>query len=192
MSHLNFSKDPNTIRSAHTSQQQYSPLIQSGIVAEQHQVYAAYSHIDRANVAKELKFDLQLPSSASSVNTKLFRINAKSYVITSFTDVSKELVLDEIKQRFNIDNVQYICVSEELSEVNHQRPLHIQVILKNKVNLKSRFLDKITGTLYNYQGTRNDLAWKGYIKKDSHYLECNEFKSTHKTSKETSSSLNDN
>ncbi|CAF3539195.1 unnamed protein product, partial [Rotaria sp. Silwood2] len=112
------------------------PLIQSGIVADHHRPYAEYGHLDRETIAKECKFNLQVPSSSSSsINTRSFRMNTKSFAITSWTNVSKELVLDEIKRKFNIENIQYICISEEISELNHQRHLHIQIILKNKVNI---------------------------------------------------------
>ena len=154
-----------------------SPMIQSGVVAEQHRPFAAYGHLDRATLAREFGFDLEQPSVAAD-QAKPFRINAKSFAITSWTNTAKEAILDEIKQRFGIENVQYICVSEETGELNHQRHVHVQLILKKKVNLKSRFLDEVTGTRCNYQVTRNDLAWNEYIKKDGDYIEFNEFKST--------------
>lgn len=187
LSQWNFRSVPNTTDSAVPSihsdaieeqEQQYPPLIQSGIVAEHHRPYAAYGHLDRVTLAREFAFDLEQPSSLNVKETKSFRINAKSLAITSWTNVSKEVVLNEIKQRFHIDQIQYICVSEEISELNHERHLHIQIILKKKINLKSRFLDQITNTRCNYQVTRNDLAWNEYIKKEGDYIEFNEFKST--------------
>ena len=156
-------------------QQQYPPIIQSGIVAEAHRPYAAYGHLDRSVIAQELQFNLEPPSTDSQ---KRFRIHAKSFAITTWTTVSKDLVMDHIKNEFGIENIQYICISEEISELNHQRHLHIQIILKEKVDRRKPFLDEITGTKCNYQVTRNDLAWNEYIKKEGNYIEFNEFKST--------------
>jgi hypothetical protein len=155
-------------------QQQYPPLIQSGIVAAHHRPYAAYGHLDRATIAQEFRFDLERPSATQ----RSIRLNAKSFAITSWTDVSKDSVMRHIKSEFGLDNIQYVCIGEEISELNHQRHLHIQIILKEKVDRRKPFLNVITGTRCNYQVTRNDLAWNEYIKKDGDYIEFNEFKST--------------
>lgn len=157
-----------------TEQHTYSPIIQSGVVAQHHRPYAAYGHLDRTTIAKECQFNLEQPSTETH---KRMRLNSKSFAITSWTEVSKELVINHIKKEFGIENIQYICVSEEISELNHQRHLHIQIILKEKVDRRRPFLDDITGTRCNYQVTRNDLAWNEYIKKEGNYLEFNEFKS---------------
>ena len=166
----------------HTAQQQqhssHVPLIQSGVTDHHHR---PYGHLDRTTIAQECQFNLQRPTTTTTTEThKQKRLNAKSFAITSWAtaDVSKEVVLDHIKKEFGIDNIQYICVSEELSELNHQRHFHIQIILKEKVNRRKPFLDDITGTRCNYQVTRNDLAWNEYIKKENNYIEFNEFKST--------------
>ncbi|CAF2913054.1 unnamed protein product [Rotaria sp. Silwood2] len=115
-------------------QQQHSshPLMmtQSGVIADHHRAYAAYGHLDRATIAHECQFNLEQPSSSSSSTTtaqshKRMRLNAKSFAITAWTDVSKDMVLDHIKNEFGIENIQYICISEELSELNHERHLHI-------------------------------------------------------------------
>ena len=164
-----------SIASHNTGQQQYPPLIQSGVVADHHRPYAAYGHLDRATIVKEFKFNLDLPSTNTQ---KRMRIHAKSFAITSWTNVSKDIVMDHIKNEFGVQNIQYICISEEISELNHQRHLHIQIILKEKVDRRKSFLDDITDTRCNYQVTRNDLAWNEYIKKDGNYLEFNEIKST--------------
>ena len=164
-----------SIHSDHSDQQQqYPPLVQSGIVAEHHRPYAAYGHLDRATIAKEFQFNLERPSMAQ----RSIRLNAKSFAITSWTDVSKDIVMNHIKSEFGLGNIQYICISEEISELNHQRHLHIQIILKEKVDRRKPFLDDITNTRCNYQVTRNDLAWNEYIKKESNYIEFNDFKST--------------
>ena len=41
-----------SIASHSTEQQQYPPLIQSGVVADHHRPYAAYGHLDRATIAE--------------------------------------------------------------------------------------------------------------------------------------------
>ena len=165
----------DTTEEEQQQQQQYPPIIQSGIVAEPHRPYAAYGHLDRLTIAQEFQFNFERPSTDSQ---KSIRLHAKSFAITAWTDVSKEVVMDHIKNEFGIDNIQYICISEEISELNRQRHLHIQIILKKKVDRRKPFLDEITGTSCNYQVTRNDLAWNEYIKKEGDYLEFNEFKST--------------
>ena len=152
-------------------------MIQSGVIADHHRPHAAYGHIDRVTIARECRFQLERPSETETTHKRL-RLNAKSFAITTWTDASKELVLDHIKQEFGIKTIQYICISEEQSYFNHQRHLHIQIILKEKVDRRRPFLDEITQTRCNYQVTRNDMAWNEYIKKEGDYIEFNEFKST--------------
>ncbi|CAF1650972.1 unnamed protein product, partial [Rotaria sordida] len=81
-------------------------------------------------------------------------------------------------EEFGIENIQYICIGEEISELNHQQHLHIQIIFKETIDRRKPFLDDTTQTHCNYQVTRNDLAWNEYIKKDGNCIEFNEFKST--------------
>jgi hypothetical protein len=107
-------------------------------------------------------------------------LHEKSFAITSWTNVSKELVIKSIKDEFGIENIQYICVSEEIGELNHQRHLHIQIIFRKKIDRRKPFLDEITGTHCNYQVTHNDVAWNEYIKKGGNFIEFNEFISTSK------------
>ena len=171
---------PPSVQSDSTDQA-YPPLIQSGVVAEQHRPYVAYGHLDRATLAQEFQFDLARPSVAH----RSIRLNAKSFAITSWTDVSKEMVMSHIKSEFGLTNIQYICISEEMGELNHQRHLHIQIILKEKVDRRKPFLDEITGTRCNYQVTRNDLAWNEYIKKEGSFIEFGEFKSTRTRGRKT-------
>ena len=155
-----------------TQQRPYPPVNQTGLVADHDRPYADYGHLDRQTLAREAQFDLQLPS-----NEQAIRLNTKSFAITAWSNVSKELVLDEIKRRFGIRSIQYICICEEISDASRQRHLHIQIILKEKVNLKKRFLDQITNTRCNYQVTQNDLAWNEYIKKELNFIEFGDFKS---------------
>ncbi|CAF1357003.1 unnamed protein product [Adineta steineri] len=129
-----------------------------------------YGHLNRQNIAEEFQFNLQptptLPND---------RFNAISFAITSWSNVSKDLVRDYIMNEFGIDNIQYICIGEEIGELNHQRHLHIQIIFKTKIHRRLPFLDQITQTHCNYQVTRNNIAWNAYIKKGDDYIEFGSF-----------------
>ncbi|CAF1390193.1 unnamed protein product [Adineta steineri] len=157
-----------------STQHPYPPVNQTGLVKDHDRPYAEYGHLSRQVIAEECNFDLQ-PSTSH-----IPRLHAKTFAITSMTNVSKELVRDEIKQKFGIENIQYICISEEISELNHRQHLHIQIIFKEIIDRRKPFLDEITRTRCNYQVTRNDVAWNEYIKKGGNYIEFNEFKSTTK------------
>lgn len=53
--------------------------------------------------------------------------------------------MNEIKRIFTIENIQYACVAQEISDMNDEAcHLHIQIILKQTVNKKTWFLDTIT------------------------------------------------
>ncbi|CAF1521700.1 unnamed protein product [Adineta steineri] len=125
-----------------------------------------YGHLNRQELAQQFHFNLE--PTPSQIND---RFNAKSFAITSWTEVSKDLVMDYIKNDFDIDNIQYICVCEEISELNHRRHLHIQIIFKTKIHRRIPFLDQITQTHCNYQVTRNNKAWNSYIIKGGNYSE---------------------
>lgn len=157
-----------------STQHPYPPVNQTGTVKDHDRPYADYGHLKRQVIAEECHFNLQ----PSPSNQQPVRLHAKSFAITSMTNVSKELVMDKIKEEFGIVNIQYICISEEISELNHQQHLHIQIIFKEIVDRRKPFLDEITNTRCNYQVTRNDVAWNEYIKKGGNYKEFNEFKST--------------
>ncbi|CAF1576932.1 unnamed protein product [Adineta steineri] len=132
-----------------------------------------YGHLNREEIAQQFNFNLQ--PTPTRIND---RFNAKSFAITSWTNVSKDLVMDYIKNEFDIDNIQYICICEEISELNHRRHLHIQIKFKTKIDRRAPFLDQITQTHCNYQVTRKNKAWNGYIKKGGNYIEYGSFQST--------------
>lgn len=170
----------------------YPPVNQTGVVKDHDRPYVDYGHLDRETIAGECQFNLQLLLSSPAVlsastvsetvsslsSSKSNRFQAKSFAITAWTHVSKEIIMNEIKREFGIENIQYICIGEEISEMNHRRHLHIQIIFKRKIHRRKPFLDKITQTHCNYQVTDNDCAWNEYIKKGGDYIEFNEFKST--------------
>ncbi|CAF1511608.1 unnamed protein product [Adineta ricciae] len=168
----------SSMRTAEQQQQQqqqrpYPPINQTGPVNDHDRPYAEYGHLSRDTIAQELNFNLQATPTAA-----IPRLHAKSFAITAMTDVSKETVMNYIKAEFGINNIQYICISEELSELNHRRHLHVQIIFKAIIDRRKPFLDDITQTHCNYQVTRSDLAWNEYIKKGDNFIEFNEFKST--------------
>ncbi|CAF4781223.1 unnamed protein product [Rotaria sp. Silwood1] len=161
------------------SQHPYPPVNQTGLVHDHDLPYADYGHLSRQTIAEECHFNLQVPTgTGTATNKPTVRLEAKSFAITTFTNVSKELVMNKIKEEFGIENIQYICIGEEISELNHQRHLHIQIIFKEKIDRRKPFLDDITETHCNYQVTQNDCAWNEYIKKGGNCIEFNEFKST--------------
>ena len=156
-----------------TTTHPYPPIDQTGSMSDHDRPYGDYGHLDRRTIAEECKFNLQ-----ESSNQPTIRLNTKSFAITAWTDVPADRVSNEIKCKFGITNIQYLCVAEETSELNHRQHLHVQIILKDKVNIKTRFLDSVTATHCNYQVTHNDVAWNEYIKKGLKYIEFGEFKST--------------
>jgi hypothetical protein len=156
-----------------TTTHPYPPIDQTAYLTPHDRPYADYGHLDRQTIANEFQFNLEQPT-----NRQTMRLHAKSFAITSWTNVSKEIVMNEIKRDFGVVNIQYICISEEISEVNHQRHLHIQILFKEKINRRKPFLDDITQTHCNYQVTHNDCAWNEYIKKDGNYIEFGTFQST--------------
>ena len=105
--------------------------------------------------------------------------------------IVEDLVMTEIKRHFGSKRLQYACVAQEITDMmDDSLFLNIQIILKEKVNKKTWFLDKITGRLSshkiisrchnhiniclknellgthcNYQVTSNDRAWNAFIKK---------------------------
>jgi hypothetical protein len=153
----------------------YPPMNQTGSTTPHDRPYADYSHLDRQTIANEFHFNLEQPP----INRRqTLRLHAKSFAITSWTNVSKDIVMNEIKRQFGIDKIQYICIGEEISESNHREHLHIQIIFKETIDRRKPFLDEITGIHCNYLVTNNDCAWNEYIKKGGNYIEFNEFKST--------------
>ncbi|CAF3473742.1 unnamed protein product [Rotaria sp. Silwood2] len=83
--------------------------------------------------------------------------------------------MNHIQREFAIEKIQHICVGEAINEIDHQQTLEIQIIFKNKINRKTRFLDSITQSLCNYQVTQYNLAWNEYIKKSLNFLEYGQF-----------------
>ena len=53
-------------------------------------------------------------------------------------------MLDEIKRQFSIERLQYVCVAQEMSDQAMRSHLHIQIVLKEKLNKRTWFLDDVT------------------------------------------------
>ncbi|CAF1515717.1 unnamed protein product [Rotaria magnacalcarata] len=174
---LQTSSSIDTSTTTTTTPHPYPPINQTGTITDHDRPYADYGHLKRQIIAQECQFDLQQSPTNQQIPP---RLNAKSFAITSMTNVSKEIVMNKLKDEFDIKNIQYICIAEETSELNHQQHLHIQIIFKEKIDRRKPFLDEITKTHCNYQVTNNDCAWNEYIKKGGNFIEFNEFKSTTK------------
>ncbi|CAF4279604.1 unnamed protein product, partial [Rotaria sordida] len=121
------------------------------------------------------QFNVEIPLPSS--RRQPIRLNTKSLAILSWTNVSKDVVMNYIKEEFHFKKIQYICIGEEKKELNHQNQLCIQIIFKKIINRKTRFLDKVTRTCCNYKVTENIFAWNDYIKKDPNCLEFGQFPS---------------
>ncbi|CAF4862134.1 unnamed protein product [Rotaria sp. Silwood1] len=173
------------------STQPYIPLNQTGIVAEHDRPYADYGHLDAKTIVEECNINLDIDDDTLSSHNNdteeeqeqsaaKKRLSTKSFAITSWTNTSKEIVMKEIKKQFGIEKIRYACVAKEMNTQTNKTHLHIQIILKEKGQKQSGFLDKITKTHCNYQVTDNDRAWNAYIKKGSDFIEIGRFKSTSK------------
>lgn len=125
----------------------YLPINQTGPIADHDRPYAEYHHLDRATIARLFNFQLQ---SANS-DKRPIQSKRKMFAITSCTNVSKERVMNKSIQAFVIDNIQYICVGEDINEFNHQQYLQIHIIIKKIAIKKKRFLDFVTRGFCNYR-----------------------------------------
>ncbi|CAF1049345.1 unnamed protein product [Rotaria sordida] len=169
----------------------YPPVHRYGRVSDHDRPYLQYEHIDRATMVKLCRLKIQPPphpppppspspslsSTSSNVQRKNFRFSRRVFAIVSYTELTKERLMNFLKEEFPIDNIQYLCVAQTRSDINQQSILEIQIMLKKKVNKKSLFLDSITNTKCNYHVTNNDVAWNAYIKKTMNFVEHNYFKS---------------
>ena len=161
------------IISSMRSVRSYPPVHQTGAIDNHDRPFAEYGHLDRQAIAAKCGFNLQLPLDQPPVT----RLHAKSFAILACTPVSKDVVMDHLKNYFDLNFIQYICVSEDNNEFSQQPCLHVQLIFKAKIDRKKPFLDEITGTRCNYQVTNNDLAWNEFLKKGGNFTEFGEFKS---------------
>ncbi|CAF1437120.1 unnamed protein product [Adineta steineri] len=182
----NIDQTPEMIITSSSSDHPYPPINQTGIVTEHDRPYADYGHLNIEALTEECQFNVDIYEESNINSTKQQssigkkRLSTKTYAITAWTNVSKDIVMAEIKRKFGVENIQYICVGYENSPKTNNPHLHIQIILREKRSRQSGFLDQITNTHCNYQITENDRAWNEYIKKGGDYIEFNSFKSTTK------------
>ncbi|CAF4416142.1 unnamed protein product [Rotaria socialis] len=147
----------------------YPPVVRVGFVDPHDQPYFQYGHKDKPTIAREIDLHLEGPPSGSPLPPpNPPRFHSQSFAITCWTNVSKEEILGKIVQEFGHPLLQYACVASEIAGTPPRQHLHIQIILKRKINKKSWFLDKHTLVHCNYQVTKNNCAWNEYIKKDDH------------------------
>ena len=52
--------------------------------------------------------------------------------------------MNEIKRQFGLERLQYVCIAHELNNQTGRSHLHIQIILKEKLNKRTWFLDPVT------------------------------------------------
>ncbi|CAF4079530.1 unnamed protein product [Adineta steineri] len=182
----NIDQTSEMIISSTSSDHPYPPINQTGIVTEHDRPYADYGHLNIEALTEECQFNVDIYEESNMNSTKQQssvgkkRLSTKTFAITAWTNISKDIVMAEIKRKFGVENIQYICVGYETSPKTNNPHLHIQIILREKRSRQSGFLDQITNTHCNYQITENDRAWNEYIKKGGDFTEFNSFKSTTK------------
>ena len=90
-------------------QHPYPPINQTGLVEDHDRPYADYGHFNRETIAQECQFNLQVPTMTTITMMNKhhsIRMNTKSFAITSWTNVSKDSMVNEIKREFGIENIQ--------------------------------------------------------------------------------------
>ncbi|CAF3189319.1 unnamed protein product [Rotaria socialis] len=123
----------------------YPPVVRVGFVDPHDQPYFQYGHKDKPTIAREIDLHLEGPPSGSPLPPpNPPRFHSQSFAITCWTNVSKEEILGKIVQEFGHPLLQYACVASEIAGTPPRQHLHIQIILKRKINKKSWFLDKHT------------------------------------------------
>ncbi|CAF1340813.1 unnamed protein product [Rotaria magnacalcarata] len=101
-----------------------------------------YDHQDKQTIARQNQFDLEGKNTALRRKKKNPRMNTDSFAITCWSNVPKEKLLECIIREFGQANVQYVCVANETGRKQGKPHLHVQIILKQKKEKKSWFLDK--------------------------------------------------
>ncbi|CAF3948926.1 unnamed protein product [Adineta steineri] len=156
-----------------SSQHPYPPAQQTGTIKAHDLPYAEYGHMDRETIAQECRFNLnQFPDQPSPP-----RYHAKSWAIIAFTNLAQEEVMASIQEKFGINQIQYLCISEETNKSNGEKNLYIQLIFKTRIDRRVPFIDDLTDTQCNYFAAKNDLAWNEYLKQGGHWIEYGEFRS---------------
>ncbi|UJR06997.1 hypothetical protein I4U23_011286 [Adineta vaga] len=135
--------------------------------------YSKYADLDRPTIANLCQFNLQEPPPSSL--REPIQHNSESSAIISWTTTSKHTIMNYIRQELYDEEIQYLCVGQEINPLYPLKELYIQIIFKNKINKRTRFLDTITGTCCNYKVTQNILPWNDYIRGDFNCLEFGRF-----------------
>ncbi|UJR12391.1 hypothetical protein I4U23_016568 [Adineta vaga] len=132
-----------------------------------------HGDLDRPTIANLCQFNLQKPSPCS-LQQRIQR-NSKSFAVISRTTISKNTIMNYIRQEFYDEEIRYLCIGEETNQLHCLKEIYIQIIFKNKIHKSIRFLDKITATCCNYEFTQNLRDWNDYIGRGLNYLEFGEF-----------------
>lgn len=102
-----------------------------------------------------------------------FRLNAKNLFLTwPKNDCDPAQVCQNLIKHFGLDNMSYVCVSQEEHEDGSPH-LHALVCLKKKCDITSAVnLDKIGGGKHgNYQAAKNIKDVHDYVKKGGNFVE---------------------
>lgn len=101
-----------------------------------------------------------------------FRLNAKNLFLTwPKNNVDAGTILNRITDKFGIDNISYVCVSEEEHEDGSPH-LHAVVCLKKPCDIRNvATLDEVGGKHGNYQSARNVKQVFDYVRKGGNFVE---------------------
>lgn len=101
-----------------------------------------------------------------------FRLNAKNLFLTwPKNNVDSGTILNRIMEKFGVDNVSYVCVSEE-EHADGSPHLHAVVCLKKPCDIRNvATLDEVGGKHGNYQSARNVKDVYEYVRKGGNFKE---------------------
>jgi len=104
-----------------------------------------------------------------------FRINAKNLFLTwPKNDMDPAEVMNKLIERFTLENVSYVCVSEE-KHADGTPHIHAVVCLKEKTDIKNaNDLDSVGGKHGNYQAAKKVRDVVQYVQKGGKFVEHGE------------------
>ena len=115
-------------------------------------------------MARKFKFDLAGEHTRTMRTQNKIRLAARMFCIVCETETSSKKkiltrvldvififgkyieddIMKHIRREFP-DNIQYVCISEDLQSTDVKRKIYIQIITKRRTNKKYCFLDDVTG-----------------------------------------------
>lgn len=101
-----------------------------------------------------------------------FRLNAKNLFLTwPKNDLDSGVIMNKLTDLFGMDNINYVCVSEE-EHADGSPHLHALVCLKKPCDIRDvKKLDEAGGKHGNYQSTRNVKDVFNYVRKNGKFVE---------------------